>query len=271
MNSAHLLSLAAQTSLDQSPLPGLQASSLFAGRHPSSVRRDGKLTHPSQKASPRHDPIASRSRPLKPWPSPVVQTPDASMPVPTAARVRKSRSRRSESFAEEGKYAIERLPRGMAVLIDEVNRQHRVCVLRNAKRVSSRRIDFDRLESVAKLRAEPVEALARASLSSVKRRPRTGTSRLLAMARLSSERCRPRAGALPIGERERRLAEHRCHHSLVNHECQRKVAGQAHADRADALPAKLGVQAAAKRAKPVGDRARLTAPPAARNSRLMQT
>ena len=49
----------------------------------------------------------------------------------------------------------------------------------------------------------------------------------------------------------------------IDHERQREVAGQAHSDRPDALAAKLGVQAAAERAKPVGDRARLPAPPAA--------
>ena len=50
----------------------------------------------------------------------------------------------------------------MTVLVDEVNREHRVCVLRDAKRIALRRIDLDGFESIAELRARAVKSLARA-------------------------------------------------------------------------------------------------------------
>ena len=101
---------------------------------------------------------------------------------------------------EERKRAIERLPGRMTVLVDKVNREHRVRVLRDPERVALRRVDLDRFESVAELRAEAVEALAAGTRGPpVKRRPSTGTSRLLATARSSSERCRPARRLFPNG------------------------------------------------------------------------
>ena len=58
-------------------------------------------------------------------------------------------------------------------------------------------------------------------------------------------------------ERQRRLGEHRGEHRGLEHHREREVAGEAHADRADARTAALLVRQPRERAQPLRHRARL--------------
>jgi len=60
-----------------------------------------------------------------------------------------------------------------------------------------------------------------------------------------------------VGHRERRLRENRGEHRGLEHHREGEVAGEAHADRTDALPATERVGVRRERAQPVDDRARL--------------
>jgi hypothetical protein len=72
------------------------------------------------------------------------------------------RSRRSEALAKKRDRAIEGVFRGMTFLVDEVNREHRVCVMGNPERIAVRRVDLDRFETIAEFRAQAIEPLERA-------------------------------------------------------------------------------------------------------------
>ena len=90
--------------------------------------------------------------------------------------------------------------------------------------------------------------------SPVKRMPSTGqpaATRSLTRARSAGAEVQAGPALAADGEGEGGLAEDGRHDHRVDHQGEREVAGQAHADGADALAAELGVDVAAERAQPV--------------------
>ena len=151
---------------------------------------------------------------------------------------------------------------GCPSLVDQILRHHRVREPLDPERVAGARVDLDGLEAGAELAAQRVETLARAEGIAREAHPEHRAAALHALLdffEIAVREVQRRAMRAGDAEGKRGLREDGRHHGFVDHQRQREVPGQAHAERAHAGPAALRVRAPTERAQPLGDRARLAA------------
>ena len=168
-----------------------------------------------------------------------------------------------EALFEEVEHPVERVVGGVAGLVDEMLGARPSAPSSGCRARCPCWLSISiAIDAVTEHLAQVLEPFGGHGRSPVKRIASTHrSSRAATVARSASDRPSERLRALPTGERQRRLAQHRREHLVVDRHREREAAGEAHADRADARTAALLVQVAGQRAQPVDDRRRAVRAP----------
>ena len=158
-----------------------------------------------------------------------------------------------QPLPEEAEDLVERLARGLARAVDQVRRHHAVRLHLGADAFAVRRRVGQHApdEAVAERLLVGGEALGLAER--IAREAVGEHGQVLALhARLHGGELVGRdVHAAGLEHRQRRLREHRREHRRLEHHREREVAGEAHADRADAVPAAERMRVRGERAQPV--------------------